>query len=137
MLLHTGLARVTSFNPHQKINERLSIFSDKKIGSGAFGVVFEGSYRSRPCAVKVLHELATQIRTNLPTGQEKEEIIKAFDRECEFLKSFRHVNVVLHLSTDNHPQSGGTILVTELMDCSLKSYLPAWVKKSPSLASVN
>ena len=96
---------------------------DKKIGAGAFGVVFEGSYRSRPCAVKVLHELATQMRTNLPAGQKNDGTVKAFDRECEFLESFHHPNIVQHLSTDEHPMSGSTILVTVLMDCNLRSYL--------------
>ena len=114
----------TASNSHcQEINSRLTIFPDRKIGSGAFGVVFEGSYRSRPCAVKVLHELATQIRTKLPIGQENEEAIKSFDCECEFLESFQHPNIVQHLSTDEHPTSGSTILVTELMDCNLRSYL--------------
>ena len=105
------------------ITKRLTIFSDKKIGSGAFGVVFEGSYRSRPCAVKVLHQLATQMLTNLPVSQENDGTIKAFDCECEFLESFQHPNIVQHLSTDEHPMSGSTILVTELMDCNLRSYL--------------
>ena len=105
------------------ISKRLTIFSDKKIGSGAFGVVFEGSYRSRPCAVKVLHELATQMRTNLPADQSKDTTSKALDRECEFLELFQHPNIVQHLSTDEHPMSGSTILVTELMDCNLRSYL--------------
>ena len=129
--LHTATAGVTSSSPHhQKINKRLIIFSDKKIGSGAFGVVFEGSYRSRPCAVKVLHELATQLRTNLPTGQENEKAIKALDRECDFLESFQHSNIVQHLSTDEHPMSGSTVLVTELMDCNLRSYLSSLGEES-------
>ena len=121
------------YNPqYQKINKRLTIFTNKKIGSGAFGVVFEGSYRSRPCAVKVLHELATQIRTSLPACQENDETIKAFDRECEFLESFQHLNIVRHLSTDEHPMSGSTILVTELMDCNLRSYLSGLGEESLS-----
>ena len=120
---HTFTAVVTSNSHHQTINKRVTIFSDKKIGSGAFGVVFEGSYRGNPCAVKILHDLATQIRTNLPVGNENEEAIKAFDRECEFLESFQHPNIVRHMSTDEYPMSGSTILVTELMDCNLRSYL--------------
>ena len=60
--------------------------------------------------------------TNLTPGQGNETTIAAFDRECRFLKSFQHPNIVQHLSTERHP-SGGMILVTELMDCSLKSYL--------------
>ena len=107
----------------QVINEWLIIFSDERIGSGAFGVVFKGSYKFRPCAVKVLHQLATEIRTDLPAGQENETTTVAFKRECDFLKSFEHPNIVQHLSTDRHPKSGGKILVTELMDCTLTSYL--------------
>ena len=61
--------------------------------------------------------------TYLPAGQKNDGTIKAFDRECEFLESFQHPNIVQHLSTDEHPMSGSTILVTELMDCSLRSYL--------------
>ena len=108
----------------------MTIFSDKKIGSGAFGVVFEGSYRSRPCAVKVLHELATHIRTHLPADQSNDKTIKALDCECEFLESFQHPNIVQHLSTNEHPMSGSTILVTELMDCNLKSYLSGFGEES-------
>ena len=63
------------------------------------------------------------MRTNLPASQENDGTLKAFDRECEFLESFQHPNIVQHLSTDEHPMSGSTILVTELMDCNLRSYL--------------
>ena len=73
--------------------------------------------------MKVLHELATQMRTNLPTDQSNDTTSKALDRESEFLESFQHPNIVQHLSTDEHPMSHSTILVTELMDCNLRSYL--------------
>lgn len=107
----------------QKIGD-LRIKKNKKLGSGAFGVVFKGVYKFRPCAVKVLHQLATEIQTDLPaTGDGQEETKKAFKIECAFLKSFDHPNVVQHLSTTKHPSSGQAILVTELMDYSLRSYL--------------
>ena len=111
------------YTHQQAISENLTIFTKERLGSGAFGVVFKGSYKSRPCAVKVLHQVAMQIQMNIPAGPEKTRIIQAFDRECEFLKSFRNPNIVQHLSTDEHPMSGSTILVTELMDCSLRSFL--------------
>ena len=117
-------AAVGPSNPHhQVINESLIILSNEKIGAGAFGVVFKGSYKNKPCAVKVLHQVAMQIQTNLPVCQEADKTISTFDRECEFLKSFQHPNIVQHLSTEKHPTSGSTILVTELMDCNLRSYL--------------
>ena len=107
---------------HQTINKDLMIFSNESIGTGAFGVVFKGSFRGSPCAIKVLHQVALQIKTNLTPGQGNEAAIAAFDRECKFIQSFEHPNIVQHLSTAKHPQSGSTILVTELMDCNLKSY---------------
>ena len=93
-------------------------------------MVFEGSYESRPCAVKVIHDIATQMRTNLPFFEGNEEASKALDSECEFLRSFQHPNIVRHLSTDKHPTSGSTILVTELMDCNLRSYLSGLAEES-------
>ena len=57
----------------------------------------------------------------MPMG-ESEEASKAFDRECEFLKTLQHPNIVQYLSTAKHPKSGSTILVVELMDCNLRSY---------------
>ena len=114
-----------SHDPNQVIiNASLTIFRDKIIGFGGFGEVFKGSFRSRTCAVKVLHQTALQIQTNLPTSSAgNKDTIAMFDRECEFLKSFQHPNIVQHLSTAKYPMSGNPILVTELMDCNLRSYL--------------
>ena len=122
-LLSLISADVVPFDRHRQfINENLIIFTNEKIGAGAFGVVFKGRYKSGECAVKVLHEVATQMQTNLPAYQEGKNTAD-FDRECEFLKSFQHSNIVRHLSTDKHPLSGSTILVTELMSCNLRTYL--------------
>ena len=111
-------------SPNRKVNENLKIFVKEKLGTGAFGVVFKGSYKSSPCAVKLLHEVAMEIQTNLPTAQENKISVSTFDRECKFLESLQHPNIVQHLTTDKYPPiSGSTILVTELMDCSLRFYL--------------
>ena len=105
----------------QNINEALTIFLDEPLGSGAFGVVFKGSYRGDPCAIKLLHQVAMEMQTNLPATK-IEEANNAIDRERDFLKSFQHPNVVKFLSTAKHPKSRGTILVVELMDCCLRSF---------------
>ena len=110
--------------PHQKINEDLLIFTNENIGAGAFGAVFKGHYKSHPCAVKLLHHVTIQMQTNLPAGTEAtEKGMEALQLECDFLKSFQHPNVVEYLATCSHPKSGGIVLVVELMDCSLRSYL--------------
>nr|CAH04637.1 protein tyrosine kinase [Suberites domuncula] len=111
-------------DPKVQVIGDLQICKNKKLGSGAFGVVFEGFYRSTSCAVKVLHALATEIQTDLPaTGGGQEETLKAFEQECKFLKAFTHKNVVRHFTTKKHPSSGQTMLITELMDSSLRSFI--------------
>ncbi len=99
----------------------MTVFLDQRLGKGAFGVVFKGSYSGKICAVKVLIYEAIEMQTNMPMG-ENEEASTAFDRECEFLKTLQHPNIVQYLSTAKHPKSGSTILVVELMDCNLTSY---------------
>ncbi|XP_064407318.1 uncharacterized protein LOC135352087 isoform X1 [Halichondria panicea] len=105
----------------QKINEDLTVFLDERLGKGAFGAVFKGSYRGEICAVKVLLHDAMEMQASISVGK-NEEASDAIDRESDFLKSFHHPNVVQFLSTAKHPKSGSTILVVELMDCNLRSY---------------
>ena len=106
------------------------IYTEESLGTGSFGAVFKGSFKSQPCAVKVLHLAAMQIQTKLPIKLGSGEAVKAFDRECEFMKSFQHSNIVHHLSSDKHPKTGHTMLVTELMDCSLRMYFSGLCKAS-------
>ncbi len=107
----------------------MTVFLDQRLGRGGFGVVFKSSYKGDICAVKVLLHDATEMQTNIPMGK-SEEASKAFDRECKFLESLQHPNIVLYLSTAKHPKSGGTILVVELMDCSLRSYFSSLNEES-------
>ncbi len=99
----------------------MTIFLHQRLGKGAFGAVFKSSYKGEICAVKVLLHEAVEMQSNIPIG-ESEEASKAFDRECEFLESLQHPNIVQYLSTAKHPKSDSTILVVELMDCNLRSY---------------
>ena len=86
-------------------------------------MVFEGSYEDSKCAVKILVHFAAELRSGLPVSGGMDESIKAFDKECKLLEELEHPNIVQHLSSDTHPASGNKILVMELMDCSLSTYL--------------
>ena len=77
----------------------------------------------RPCAIKVMHQVAMELQTNILPSTENETVVEYFDRECRFLESFQHPNIVEHWLTCKHPKSGSTMLVTELMDCNLRSFL--------------
>ena len=73
--------------------------------------------------MKILTDLATEIMTSLPTAdQVQTDVLKYFQRECKFLESFKHHNVVQHLATQIHPDSQQPMLVTELMEQSLRDY---------------
>ncbi|XP_064407556.1 probable serine/threonine-protein kinase roco6 isoform X5 [Halichondria panicea] len=113
----------------QKINDDLTVFLDERLGKGAFGAVFKGSYKGEICAVKVLLHDAMEMQASIPVGKNEEASV-AIDRESDFLKSFQHPNVVQFLSTAKHPKSGSTILVVELMDCNLRSYFSSLDEES-------
>ncbi len=102
----------------------LIINTKANIGSGMFGSVFKATYKSYPCAAKVLVLHALQIATDLPTGDNVPiEAQNAFDKECDFLQSLIHKNIVKHIATLTQPGSKHPILVMELMHNSLKGYL--------------
>ncbi len=110
----------------KKINDDLIIFVKHRLGKGAFGIVFKGKYKDEICAVKVLIEDAVEMEMGLPMDKGEESI----DSECKLLESLQHANIVQYLSTAKHPKSGRTILIVELMDCSLRSYLSGLDKES-------
>ena len=77
----------------------------------------------------MLHQLATLLHLP-PSEGGNERAVTILDRESNFLQSFKHPNIVQHLTTEKHPKSGSTILVTELMDCNLRSYLSSYGEES-------
>ncbi len=82
----------------QKINQDLIMFKDELLGSGAFGAVFKGSYKGGPCAVKLLLHDVMKMREDIEVGKNETACV-AFERECRFLKSCEHPNIVQYLST--------------------------------------
>ena len=105
------------------ISDDLLLFKDKPIGSGAFGSVFRGEVNGERCAIKLLHAVASEIRTDIPTASlASTDSAERFRKECEFLESFQHRNIVRHLATKKHPKTNHLVLALELMDCNLRQY---------------
>ena len=89
-----------------------------------FGTVFEGEISSKPCAVKVLREIGTQISMNLPTVSRVQEArLNSFERELSALVNLKHPNIVELLHVCPYPKHKWPCLVMELLDCSLQRYL--------------
>ena len=102
----------------------LVVYKTQCLGGGAFGSVFKGTFREQPCAVKVLNHLATQLTSPFPAaGATKEKDLARFNKECRFLEKYNHRNIVKHLSTMIEPTSKLPVLVMELMDENLTTFL--------------
>ena len=104
------------------LSDELVLFSQCSLGTGTFGTVYKGEYCNQPCAIKILHTMLTEIRTNIPSLPHEGQA-RSLQQECKFLESFRHPNILEHLCTACHPESNQVILVIELMDCNLKDYI--------------
>ena len=114
------------------ISEDLVLFKDKPIGSGAFGSVFKGELNGQPCAIKLLHAVASEIRTQIPTASlASTDSTERFRKECEFFELFQHPNIVRHLATKKHPKTNHLVLALELMDCNLRQYFTPQTDKEP------
>ena len=89
-----------------------------------FGCVFEGIYKGKACAVKVLHEVGMEITLNLTKGGAVQEArLSSFEKECENLFDLKHPNIVELLHVRPYPPRNLPCLVMELLDCSLCDYL--------------
>ena len=68
--------------------------SDLKIGDvlgrGAWGIVHNGELEGRPVAVKRIHELLHQGRSE----EERRKVLGDFREECKKLQAMRHPHVV-------------------------------------------
>lgn len=114
----------------------LFIHTERKIGNGKFGAVYNATYKSVPCAAKLLkHSIHQTTTDSLPTSSFpiEEAGESAFDIKCTFLHSLDNKNIVKHFATVVEPQSKFPIFVMELMNTSLKEYLMDHEQTSISL----
>lgn len=100
------------------IIEREAVASTREVlGRGAWGIVHKALYYGAPVAVKCLHNLPTENRA-------------LFVREMEIASHCHHPNVLRFIGATNDDQPW---LVTELMDCSLRSLIKQLKKAGDKL----
>ena len=71
-----------------------------------------------PLGQKVLLGIPITQQTLIP-----EEMLQKFQRECEFMKDFRHPKIVTYYDTLLYPRCNLPVLVMELMQTSLSQYI--------------
>ena len=99
------------------------ILSNVELGSGAFGSVFEASYKGQECAAKMLSNHARDLFRSMKASGIQEARKKCILDECSFLEELQHENIICHITTVWEPINKLPILVMERMDCSLKNFI--------------
>ena len=88
--------------------EEVSLNMQKILGSGAWGVVVEGTFRGQRVAVKCLHDMI-----------QEPEFVEVIRMEIGIMAQIRHPNLVMLIAAvidaENDP-----LVVTELLDMSLR-----------------
>ena len=92
---------------------------NKELGRGAYGKVFRVKHLGLPCAAKEIHSLLL----DGISPAEKKAIKDGFIRECYHSSLIRHPNIIQFMGVYYAEQSDLPIMVMELMDTGLTSFI--------------
>jgi serine/threonine protein kinase len=97
---------------------QVTILKEDVIGQGAYGVVYKAKCDELICAAKYLHP--TFFISHDPGSR---HIARRFRKECDLLSRLKHPNIVQYLGTHEEDGLNTVILLMELLDSNLHSYL--------------
>jgi len=106
---------------------------DKELGRGAYGRVFTVKYCGIVYAAKEIHPILIEG----VSPAEKKTIIDNFMRECHHCSVIRHPNIVRFMGVYYSKKSELPIMVMELMDTSLTSFVKNNQSKIPMKTKVS
>ena len=98
--------------------QNISVDKAHSLGSGSYGAVYRATGDQLPCAAKVMHNV-------LSSHEDPGSLVslQKFQTECQLLSLVRHPNIVQYLSTSFDEESGQPVLLMELCDESLTTFL--------------
>ena len=89
------------------------------ISKGDYQSVYRGKYHSRPVAVKKISDILVN-----KESADLEKAVEDFRRECDILRAAKDPHIVEFIGVFNdETQEGGVVLVMELMDQTLETFL--------------
>lgn len=101
-----------------KDSHPVQLYKEKSLGHGAYGFVCRARYGDLPCAAKSPHR--TMFTSSDPGAV---SFLEKFKKECEFLNSLNHPNIVQYLGVMVDPATRLPVLLMELMEESLTHFL--------------
>ena len=105
--------RPTEFAYHN-----IELFKSESLGSGSYGGVCKAKCDGLLCAAKIMHPTLFDLRDPGTASY-----LRKFREECHLLSLARHPNVVQYLGTYTDPDTQLPVLLMELCDESLTSFL--------------
>ena len=120
--------------------KNIHLYKDQTLGIGSYGKVCKAKCDDLICAAKVMHEtLFDPATSQLVQGLKREHRlpIKRFERECEFLSTLKHPNIIQYLMVYIDPDTGLPALLMELMDDNLTHFLESSPQPVPYHIQIN
>ena len=98
----------------------IKLLKNEVLGEGSYGKVCKAKCDELTCAAKIIHEALVG---GGPISRRREHRlpVRRFERECDFLSTIRHPNIVQYLGT--YRDDGRLVLLMELLDGNLTSFL--------------
>ena len=117
----------------------VELLKDQTLGIGSYGKVCKAKCDNLLCAAKIIHETLCDPKSQHLIANSKSSIepIRKFEQEVEFLREIRHPNIVQYLGLHHDLDMGLPVLLMELMDESLTSFLKKSLKPVPYHIQVN
>ena len=98
------------FEESWKFSHKDITMTNDKLGGGAWGAVIVGVFREQKVAVKQLHQVIVS-----------EANLAVMNREINTMSRLRHPNLLLFIGAVLDHPSGNPLIITEIMDTSLRS----------------
>ena len=119
--------------------KNVELFKDQTLGIGSYGKVCKAKCDNLLCAAKIIHETLCDSNSQHLIANDNPSIkpIRKFEQEVEFLREIRHPNIVQYLGIHHDLDTGLPVLLMELMDESLTSFLKKSQKPVPYHIQVN
>ncbi len=106
-------------DPSRFFFSRIEIYKSQHLGRGSYGYVCKARCDKLPCAAKLLHNVFFTNQVDKSTN----EVIKKFNEECRILGAVVHPCVVQFLGVAVLGRENQPVLLTELMEESLYSFI--------------
>ena len=113
LIYSSNMTQRTKFTCHN-----IELYKSESLGSGSFGWVCKAKCDGLLCAAKIMHSTLCDLHSS---GADSS--LPKFKEECRLLSLARHPNVVQYLATYNDPDTELPVLIMELCDESLTTFL--------------